>query len=299
MSIHDRHYMIEPNKKKLEFSGTWVLLGINGLFFIVQHVFQLGWVQYQSPSSPWEDHLYPWGATSLDLIFQGHIETLFTYCFVHANIFHILFNCTSLYFFGPEIENTYGRKRFYSLYFIAAFFAAIAQLIQNYFLIGAHSSEKLIGASGSVYAIISCFVFLNPQVQLTWIAFILKAKNFLKIIITIELVLWSCQLLHINTGFFSNVSSIAHLTGILCGYWFYRKYNQSSNFKLPKPGFHSFKLPPKPEKPAPSHQGLNYDKLNAILDKQLQHGFSSLTSAEQKFLLDFSYQLQQEELNKK
>ena len=51
---------------------------------------------------------------------QGRIWQPFTYMFLHADVFHILFNMLGLWMFGVELERMWGTPFFVRYYFVTA-----------------------------------------------------------------------------------------------------------------------------------------------------------------------------------
>lgn len=94
------------------------LLIINGLFFLATFLFQS------------QNHI----ELSDYLGLHYFTSTLFkpyqfvTYMFMHADIFHILFNMFALYMFGNVLENLWGPKRFLTFYMITGIGAAFVYL---------------------------------------------------------------------------------------------------------------------------------------------------------------------------
>ena len=54
---------------------------------------------------------------------------LVTYMFLHAGIFHILFNMLALWMFGTELERIWGTRYFLKFYFVTGIGAARADAV--------------------------------------------------------------------------------------------------------------------------------------------------------------------------
>ena len=69
------------------------------------------------------------------VIFRAKIWQLFTYLFLHDpyGFQHILFNMLSLWMFGKDLENVWGRKRFLQFYFICGVGAGLCVVVANLF----------------------------------------------------------------------------------------------------------------------------------------------------------------------
>ena len=87
MSLYDRDYMREGPPRSVtgmvrEITAFQVIFGINVAVFILQFVFETGWVR--NPRTG--DLLMPLGGVSLQELSRGNVWTLFTYMFVHGSV---------------------------------------------------------------------------------------------------------------------------------------------------------------------------------------------------------------------
>jgi membrane associated rhomboid family serine protease len=132
-----------------------------------------------------------------------------TYLFVHANFWHILWNMLALWLFGRDLENTWGSRRFLKFYFFCGIGAGVFVVLANYFFGDPNSAT--IGASGAIYGILLASAVLWPDRVILFNFLIpLKMKYYVAIIGAIALF----QSWNLN----SNVSNVAHLTGMLWAY---------------------------------------------------------------------------------
>lgn len=114
-------------------------------------------------------------------VFQPH--QVVTHMFMHADIFHLLFNMFALWMFGTTVERVWGTKRFLTFYLICGLGAALAQLANYTFefwrIDHATLSADLIvryqyalrenftvGASGAVMGVLAAFAYLFPNTEL-------------------------------------------------------------------------------------------------------------------------------------
>ncbi len=134
--------------------------------------------------------------------------TIVTSLFIHANIFHILFNMITLYFFGTYLLALIGEIKFLVIYFLGgllgnaffmlwAFYSPWASYLDRYTLV--------IGASGAIFAVMGAMVVLRPQA---------KALMFF----VIPLPLWAAVLFgFLVLSFIPDVAWQAHLGGLVLG----------------------------------------------------------------------------------
>ncbi|MFH1289917.1 MAG: rhomboid family intramembrane serine protease [Nanoarchaeota archaeon] len=137
-----------------------------------------------------------------------------TSIFLHGGLAHLVLNLFALLLFGSILEKLINSKRFFIVFFITGI---LANLISMNF----YSSS--LGASGAIFGIIGCLIFVRPMMTI-W-AFGMPMPLFLAGI------LWAGADLLGTYGFFTgnpidNTGNIAHLSGMLFGLifgYFYRK----------------------------------------------------------------------------
>lgn len=130
-----------------------------------------------------------------------------TYMFMHADVFHILFNMLAVYMFGSILENIWGPKRFLNFYLLCGLGAAFLQLAIFYYFGG---GARLVGASGAVFGLLVAFAMMFPNTELQ-IYFIIPVKAKYLVI--------GYALFELYNGFFAhdNVAHFAHLGGLAVG----------------------------------------------------------------------------------
>jgi membrane associated rhomboid family serine protease len=231
---------------------------------------------------------------------------LVTYMFLHGGFLHIFFNLLALWFFGVELENVWGTKRFLSYYFLCGIGAGLSNLfLTPLFTIPAPT----IGASGAIYGILLAFGMLFPEAPVfIYFLFPIKAKYFVAIFIGIELI-------YGVSGTENGVAHFAHLGGALVGFIYLLIYRRSipafdrlaDSLKRTAEGirekmrtrntydnkkiisdayFQDVK-----KKNTPDEKKLDQEKLDEILDKISASGYDSLTEDEKKALFNASKKL--------
>jgi membrane associated rhomboid family serine protease len=233
------------------------LIIANIVVFILMHLF-----------SNW-----PWGILAMTpkLVFSKFmIWQPITYMFLHAGLMHLFFNMLVLAFFGPAVEEIFGRKNFIFYYFFTGVGAALCSFIFSF-------NSSIIGASGATFGILLAYAMIYPDS--TVILFIFPVKARLAVLI---LGLFNLGGAISSSG--DGIAYFAHLGGALFGYL----YMKSEWLKLhllrfkPKEA-KSFR--PKTKKPKLKPHQKNIDKMvDEILDKISKQGLKSLTKAEQRIL---------------
>lgn len=144
------------------------------------------------------------------------IWRVFTYLFLHdpTGFGHILLNMLSLYMFGKTLEETWGTDRFLRFYFACGMGAGLCVIVAGY-LTGTQSIPT-IGASGAIFGLLLAFGMLFPDATVMFsFLFPIKAKYMVMIIGGITFLS--------SFGPNQGVSNIAHLGGMLVGFFLVRR----------------------------------------------------------------------------
>lgn len=150
---------------------------------------------------------------------------LFTYMFCHGDFFHIFFNMLMLSFFGPILEEFWGQKKFIMFYTIAGIGAGIFNILMDlFFHIGSFS--VMIGASGAVYAVLTAFGILFPNMRLS--LFLLPISFKAKYMV---IVLGSLAIINGFRGSpGDNTAHLAHLGGIVVAIIFLQFWRERGHY---------------------------------------------------------------------
>jgi len=82
-----------------------------------------------------------------------------TYQYLHADAAHFFFNMLALYFFMPTLETLWGWKSALAFYTLGGTVAGIFYVLLSL----VYPSAGLLGASGSVLAVIGAVALLSPN----------------------------------------------------------------------------------------------------------------------------------------
>ena len=173
------------------------------------------------------------GLSPQDVLTKGRVWQLATYLFLHADVFHILFNMLSVWMFGVDLERRWGTRAFVRYYAVTGVGAGICTLLVSLVPFGRETyAATTIGASGAVYGLLMAWAIVFPHRTILFLGvFPLSARVFALIMGAISF----SQAL--NQGGGTTVAHVAHLGGMLAGYWYLK-----TPVKRPRP--------PKP-RPAP------------------------------------------------
>ena len=215
------------------------------------------------------------------------IWQLITYMFLHSSIWHIFFNMLALYFFGPDVERTVGRRRFIFLYLIWGVFGGLGWL-----LISARDITPCIGASGAIFGVLGMFSALFPHRPITLLLFLVVPVTFRARTLAILLGAITLFMMMTQPG---QIAHAAHLIGGVAGYgygllwmrgglktfrfdpaawWNTMLWHwQRRRFKVVSGSFSKYYNAPKKD-----------PDTDAILDKVSKFGLGSLTQREREIL---------------
>ena len=191
---------------------------------------------------------------------QFHVYQLVTYMFMHGGWTHLFFNMFALWMFGCVMERTWGPKRFIIYYLVCGIGAGLLQELAQFgslFLdlssqgatigqiiriqtIDPTAPEVLnawttVGASGSIYGILLAFGMTYPEEKMFIIPipFPIKAKWFVMGYIVIELVM-----AFESPG--DGVAHVAHLGGMLFGFFLIRHWRSTARRQSTFDGWNSY-----------------------------------------------------------
>ena len=149
---------------------------------------------------------------NLDLVpatFTSEPWTIVTNLFVHADLFHILGNMVTLYFFGTYLTMLVGETKFFATYFLGGLLgSAFYILYALYAPWGFDPHIGVIGASGAVFAIGGALAVLRPNLKVL-LFFIIPMPLWVAVIGGFVL------LTLISAGL--NIAWEAHLGGLVLG----------------------------------------------------------------------------------
>ena len=150
-----------------------------------------------------------------------YLWQLVTYLFLHDGIWHLIFNMLFLYFFGVDLEKTWGTRRFYEYYFITGIGAGIITVLINILRDphgGYSSGIPTIGASGAIFGVLIAAGIMFPDRQVWLIPFPIMIPMKLLVLGSIAIEFFLSLEVSGDT-----VSHITHLGGALVGYLYLRR----------------------------------------------------------------------------
>lgn len=231
--------------------------------------------------------------------------TLFTYMFVHGDIWHILWNMFALYVFGRIFLDFFSTRHFVGVYLLGGLFGALffvlAFNVFPYFAPVVNVSH-LVGASAAVLAVVTATAVRSPEYRVNVFLFgSVKLSTFAVVTVVVSVLMLAGK----NAG-----GNFAHLGGAFAGYMFARLLGRGVDVtgivNRPAEWFAAlFKGNPFKRKrnskftyTAGGNRNADYEynarkkageaDIDAILEKIKKGGYASLSEAEKKRLFDAS-----------
>ncbi|WP_306369738.1 rhomboid family intramembrane serine protease [Nocardiopsis sp. CC223A] len=167
---------------------TWTILGLMGVGYVAQML--TAGSPLNTAGSPLVDRLGMWGG---GVAFRGEWYRLVTAAFLHAGLWHILFNGWAMYALGPQLEQWLGHGRFLALWVLGALGGSVLTLL-------AAPDTLSIGASGAIFALFGAVLVIGRRLGLD--------VRMVALLIGINLVI---------TFVFPSISWTAHMGGLAVG----------------------------------------------------------------------------------
>lgn len=291
-----------PTLKRLIFInvGAFITIQLVSVILLLFNINSMQWLSYvEVPSNL---HVLPY-----------RIWTLFTYMFVHNDLWHILFNMMWLYWFGTIFTQYFSQKHLGTLYVIGGLSGAALYLLSyNIFPYFADKQGMMCGASAAIMAIVFATALRAPDYKVN-LMFIGEVS--LKYIAAFTIMIDLLSMTSANAG-----GHFAHIGGALAGiafgmYWKKGKdilqpinyaidkivtWWNRPHIKIRKPRKKTTyrQTNSKPNTPYGSHQRPESDseynarkkreaeEIDRILDKVKKTGYSALTTEEKQTLFN-------------
>lgn len=152
------------------------------------------------------------------LLYPDQWYRLLTSMFLHADLFHILFNMYFLFFAGRAVEEALGSKRFAVLYFISGLAASVFH--SAYSFIGGLSSYAVpaIGASGAISGVLGAYLMFYPGTSLVICMPVFFFPICFPMRASLYIIFWfATQVIYGYARIAGGVAVFAHAGGFLAG----------------------------------------------------------------------------------
>ena len=221
--LEDRDYMRQPEYGR-RMSLTVALILVNAAVFLFELL-----VAGNSRSFLIEDQYF---ALSVNGLKSGFVWQLLSFQFMHAGLWHLVFNCWAIYVFGRAIEETLGWKKFLVLYLSSGVVGGICQVLAGWLwpdLFGG----PVVGASAGGLGLMAAYAVLFPERELGLlfppVTFSAKTLLIVSAVLAVAGIIFPIN----------HVANAAHLGGMLTGVVFVRQFIQGRgwrwDFPAPRP----------------------------------------------------------------
>lgn len=157
-----------------------------------------------------------------NFLFDYHIWQSVTYMFLHSlQVTHILFNMLMLWFFGSEIEQAWGSRKFLIYYLFtgvgAALIYCLGMALYAYFTGDTRQLMiPVVGASGALFGVMLAYgILFGDRTIYFFMLFPMKARYFVMLMGLIE---FANMVTSQASG--SEVAYLAHLGGLVSGFFY-------------------------------------------------------------------------------
>ena len=231
--------------------------------------------------------------------------TLFTYMFMHAGFFHILFNMLWLYWFGKIFMDYLYKRKLLITYILGGLSGAVIYLIVYQFIPYLQERPPLlgmVGASASVVAIIVATATLIPNYRIPVLFFgSIRLKYIAIVLVLIDILSLEGNNIgghfaHLGGALYGFLYIVFYKRGFDLGGWLDRLFDFfDSVFKSiiqgrSKGSFKVYRNTESKSKPVEKYRETRPDPaiIDNILDKIAKSGYDSLSEKEKDILFNAS-----------
>lgn len=222
---------------------------------------------------------------------------IFSYSWLHGNLFHLIMNMVLLYFVSQMFLQQFQNRNLVTFYIFGGITGGIFFLLfQNIF----NYSHLLVGASAAVYAVFFGMISYNPKMP---VRLLLIPTSFPLLYVGYFFIAFDVYniIANQNAG-----GSISHLGGAIFGYLYMKQFEKGNDFlgnfiikieqlfqKKDKSTFKTYKNTsststrtnvPKDDYDFNHQKVEKQKKIDVILDKISRSGYESLSKEEKDFL---------------
>lgn len=142
--------------------------------------------------------LTKYGANYTELTKQGEYYRLLSSIFIHIGFIHLLFNVYALYIIGPQVEDFYGKFKYFIIFIISGLSGSILSVAFNPNTVAA-------GASGAIFGLMGALLYFGYYYR-SYLGNVVKGQ--ILPLIAINLII----------GFsVSGIDNAAHIGGLIGG----------------------------------------------------------------------------------
>jgi membrane associated rhomboid family serine protease len=208
--------------------------------------------------------------TPRDVVQKFYFWQLVTYMFLHGGFFHLFFNLLMTCFLGNTLESVWGSQKFMKYYLTCGLGGAAFFMIFNF-------NSIVVGASAAVFGLYIAYGILFPNNYVyIYFLFPIRAKYFVTFIALFQLAY--------GISGPSGIAYFAHIGGMAAGLLFFRREIMNTRFwRRTSRWWGSYQQTRREE-----WEEQETAKIDSILDKIANKGYSNLSSTEKRILENYS-----------
>lgn len=280
-------------------NALMALVGINALIFISFGIIQIIYYLTQSSSTAFQYEILRWFIVPAKLSSLSSLPwTIFTYMFIHVGVIYTIITLVWLWVFGSILQDLSGNSKIIPVYIYGGIAGAVVFVASSYLFPSLKDQVEysfMLGGNAGIMAMAVATTTLSPDYRL------FKMLNG-------GIPLWVLTVLYIVidvAGSKGMAEQLGHLVGGLIGFlfivslrkgydwslWMNNLYNWFMNlFDPDKPAHRSEKIKEKVfyntrgQKPYIKRPVITQQRIDEILDKINQKGYTHLTDEEKSIL---------------
>jgi membrane associated rhomboid family serine protease len=207
----------------------------------------------------------------------GHFQLwrLFTYMFLHGNVWHLLFNMLTLWMLGPQLCWRMGQERFVALYLVSGLVAGLGSIV--FYRLAGQADMEIIGASGALFGLMLAFArFWPDQYFVIFFVFQVQARFAVWIFGAISL--------YFAMGPQTGIAHATHLFGIVGALLYFRFEERATGSWERLSTWKERKVVQKAVEELVNHEEFYDTRVDPILKKISKYGMESLSKQEKDVL---------------
>lgn len=129
---------------------TYALIAINVVFFLLMATLSKDGIYGFKTNT-----LLTYGGNVKSLVLDGQYWRLIASAFIHDGLIHLVFNMYALFIIGPQLENFFGKTRFFIIYLFSAISGNLLSLVF------ADLNVISVGASGAIFGLFGSLLYFG------------------------------------------------------------------------------------------------------------------------------------------
>lgn len=165
---------------------TWILIAINVLIYL-----------FMVLTNNYQNMINMFATYGPAIILRGEYYRLITGAFLHAGIFHLIFNCYSLYIIGSQIESFMGKFKYLIIYLFSGLTGSLLSIVLDKY--------ASVGASACIFGLLGSILYFGYHYRV-YLGTVIRSQ-------IIPLILFNLLIGFVTPG----IDNYAHIGGLIGG----------------------------------------------------------------------------------